>query len=119
MFRNVPRGTGVLVNKPRAQAPNNVPNLTVLGVVELQFFAVNYVERGEVRQSLFARDRSGVIYLAKDSDEFCASLAEVKPELAKNIAKAMPKAGGQVDEDIPLNDSVDVAGAFSAEEDMG
>lgn len=108
MFPNAQgRHVGVMIPEGQLTEPSNLPDLTVTGFTSLNFFAVEYVERGKKQQGLVV-DANGTLYLAPNGMQWLTGMRELSEKLGRNVKDGIARTQGVAPEDVPTEDNVDV-----------
>jgi hypothetical protein len=87
--------------------PSNLPDLTITGLTGLEFFAIEYVERGK-KQSGLVVNANGILYLAPNGMQWLTGMRPLSDKLTKNVNDALDRVRGVAPEDVPVEDNVDV-----------
>jgi hypothetical protein len=107
-----PRQVGVKIPTGQIYDKSNQPALTVVGLVELKFYAVEYVDRkGNKVPMLVMKSAAGEMYEAPNGSAWLNDAKMLSDQMKKNVEAVLataPRAGGSVADTVPTEDTVDV-----------
>ncbi len=107
-----PRHVGVKIPTGQIYDKSDQPALTITGLVELKFYAVQYVDkRGSKRSMLAMKSADGEVYEAPNGSAWLNDAKPLSDQLKKNLENVLasaPRAGSKVADLVPTEDVVDV-----------
>lgn len=107
-----PRQVGVKIPTGQIYDKSDRPALTIEGLVELKFYAVQYVDKkGTKVPMLVIKDASGELYEAPNGTSWLNDAKLLSDQMKKNVESVLltaPRAGSSVADNVPTQDSVDV-----------
>lgn len=101
------RVVGVTIPEGQNTERSNLPDLTIVNLAPLEFFAAQYVENGKLRMGMYIK-AGNVTYLDPDGERWVNRLRQLSDKLAKNFGVKYAQMHGVQPGDVPLEDSVDV-----------
>ncbi len=109
------RHVGVMVPKNQGLAASSAPDLTVLSMTDLQFFAVEYADNGKAKQGLIV-SAGGILHMAPNGMEWLGKMLPLSEKFAGNIQEVIDRHNGAPVENIPKEDTVDIIAEDMASE---
>lgn len=107
-----PRHVGVKIPTGQIYDKSNAPALTIEGLVELKFYAVQYVDRkGSKVSMLVMKSAAGEMYEAPNGASWLNDAKLLSDAMKKNMEAVLasaPRAGDEAADLIPTEDAVDV-----------
>ena len=107
-----PRQVGVKIPTGQLYDKSDQPALTVIGLVELKFYAVEYVDKkGSKVPMLCMKSAAGDFYEAPNGSIWLNDAKHLSDQMKKNIEAVLataPRAGGSDADMVPTQDAVDV-----------
>lgn len=115
-----PRPVGVKIPDGQIYDRSDKPALTVLGVLDLTFRGVQYVDKtGKKKNMLVLMDQNGVQYEAPNGESWLNGLRPLSEDFNKNIQNFVDLNRPVDPAEIPTEDQVDVVASAVAEEVSG
>jgi len=106
------RPVGVKIPDHQDTTQSSNPDLTIENIAPIEFYAVEYVEKGKVVMGLFCLS-GGEFYLAPEGSTWLKSMRHATVKISENLRSAVDRIKGKV-VDVPSEDVVDVIAASSS-----
>jgi hypothetical protein len=113
------RPVGVKIPEDQTTDRTNKPDLHVENLLPMEFFAMQYVEKGKMKMGLVAHS-GGQFYLAPSGSEWLAGMRPLSDKLVKNLKPHFERLRGPEPIDptgVPTSDDVDIVAAATASEE--
>lgn len=107
-----PRQVGVKIPTGQIYDKSDSPALTIEGLVELKFYAVQYVDKkGNKVSMLVMKSAAGDLYEAPNGASWLNDAKLLSDQMKKNVETVLasaPRAGSSIADIVPTQDAVDV-----------
>ena len=107
-----PRQVGVKIPTGQIYDKSEAPALTITGLLELKFYAVQYVDkRGNKVSMLAMRSADGELYEAPNGSAWLNDAKQLSDQMKQNLEATLataPRAGTSPADNVPVEDVVDV-----------
>ena len=107
-----PRHVGVKIPTGQLYDKSDKPALTVVGLVELKFYAVQFVDKKGTKVPMLAmKSADGELYEAPNGTAWLNDAKPLSQQLKTNIEDVLataPRAGSSVADNVPTEDAVEV-----------
>ena len=109
MFNTQTRPVGVKIPEGQLSERSDLPSLTLVHLMPLEFMAAQYVDKaGKKVTGLFVKNGEDW-YQAPNGDQWLAQFRTLSPKMDENAKAMYAKITGVPDNaDVPLEDNVDV-----------
>lgn len=109
MFNTATRPVGVKIPEGQLSERTDLPSLTLVHLVPMEFLAAQYVDKsGKMVTGLFVKSGSDW-YQAPNGEQWLAQFRPLSPKMEANAKEKYSKLTGKSDiTDVPLTDNVDV-----------